>query len=168
MSAQQGEMKPLRYFLGIDGRPCPRRISSMFAIAVACLLFVAQLWGPFPPTPIWGAIISLLIFGFAQEASFIAERARQAPSYGGKPGLFTDHHGHPSTLRVKLIFCIVTAMSTTLIASFSVLGNESPSLHSGLLLIFLAIPYIAKILLAYIELPGPPPSDSSRVKTGDA
>ena len=136
----------------------------MFVIAVACLLFVAQLSGSFSHTLLCGTIIPLLMFGFAQEASFIAERARQSPSYGGKPGLFTDHHGYPSTLRVKFFGCNLTAMSTALIDSFSILGSETSPIPFGMFLVFFTIPFIAKVLLAYIERPGPPPSDSSPVK----
>ena len=157
MSSAHDEWKPLRFFLGIDNQPCPRRISSMFAIAVACLLFVAQLSDSFSSLLSLGTIIPLLVFGFSQEARFVAERARQTPSFGGKPGILTDHHGHPSTLRVKFLCCNISAIFVILTDSFSRSEGESSSISFGLFLCFFLIPLLAKGLLGIIERPGPPP-----------
>jgi len=161
MKTLQGKLGPSRYFVGVDNKPCPRRISSMFAVAVACLLIIAQLSDSFSSTFTLGSIIPLLVFGFAQEARFVADRARQVPSFGGKPGLLTDHHGHPSTLRVKFLCCNITAIFAILADTFSRTEGQPSSISFGLFFCFILIPLLAKGLLGTIERPGPPPPANS-------
>lgn len=143
-------MNPVPYFKALNGQPCPKRISSMMAVMIACLLAFGYLSEALPYNTILKWILPLLVFGFIAEVSFVVERAKQALSFGGPPGVTTDHEGHPSTLRVKYLLCTITGCVLVLGHGFSTADLPSPS---GLVLCFLGIPCIANGLLCLIERP---------------
>ena len=143
-------MNPARYFKGLNGQPCTKRITSMMTVLVACLLAVGSLSETLPYNTIFKVILPMLLLGFSAEVFFVVERAKQAPSFGGPPGVTTDHEGHPSTLRVKCLLCTITACVLALGHVFSKTDLPSPT---GLVLCFLGIPCIANGLLCLIERP---------------
>ena len=156
-SQNKSQFNPARYIKGLNGEPCPKRITSMMAVLIACLLAVGSLSETLSYNTIFKVTLPMLLWGFSAEVLFVVERAKQPPSYGGPPGATTDHEGHPSTLRVKYLFCTTTACVLALGDGFFVANHNVLSSPFGMMLCFIGIPGIAKGLLCLIERPSRQP-----------
>lgn len=153
-------MNPARYFKGLNGQPCTKRITSMMAVLAACLFAVGSLSETLSYNTIFKVILPVLLLVFSAEVFFVVERAKQLPSYGGPPGVTTDHEGHPSTLRVKCLLCTITACVLALGHSFLMANYKAIPSPFVMMLCFIGIPGIAKSLLCLIERPSRQPPGS--------
>ncbi len=133
------------FFVTPSGDLCPVRILSMLAVLVATLVAVFQ------QSATGYYILYLLTFGFAAEVRIVLERAKQPPSLGGTPGLFTDHEGYPSSLRVKSLLCCVVVCFIALSTTFFPATGSS---QENLALYFAIAAVLPKGVLAQFERRG--------------
>ena len=129
------------FFITPSGDYCPTRILSMLAVLVASHIAVFQQSAA-------GYILYLLTYGFAVEVRIVLERAKQPPSRGGLPGLFTDHEGYPSSLRVKSLLCFAVGSFIALSSAF--VHAPGPS-QEELVLYFIIAATLPKAFLSFFE-----------------